>query len=96
MPDEETQNQITAAVGQHPLESAMSYSFPLLVAERKRARQEARVLTKREMVLRQLNLRFGPLPEPSQPTVAAADEATLDRWIDRVLTATSLDEVLSG
>ena len=81
----------------------MSYSFPLLVAERKRARkegrqegrEEARVLVKREVVLQQLNRRFGPLPEPSQPTVDAADEATLDRWIDRVLTASSLDEVLS-
>ena len=103
MPDEDTQKLITSAVGEHPLEDAMSYSFPLLRAERKRARQEGRqegrqeerLLTKRELVALLLTRRFGPVPEPRQPALAAADEPTLDRWFDRVLTAASLDEVLS-
>ncbi len=47
----------------------------------------------RRALLRLLRRKFGPLPPDAQGRVAAADEATLDLWTDRVLTATSLDEV---
>ncbi len=47
----------------------------------------------RRTLLRQLRRKFGPLPPDAEARVAAADEATLDLWTDRVLTATRLEEV---
>ena len=45
------------------------------------------------LLLRQLTARFGALPEPTRERVAAADAETLLVWSERVLSATSLDEV---
>ncbi len=49
---------------------------------------EARILA------RLLHLKFGELPEAAQTQIAQADESTLLEWSERVLTATSLEEVL--
>jgi uncharacterized membrane protein YidH (DUF202 family) len=49
---------------------------------------EARVLE------RLLRLKFGELPDAVQARLAQADEATLLAWSERVLSATSLAEVL--
>ncbi|AGA31720.1 hypothetical protein TVNIR_0005 [Thioalkalivibrio nitratireducens DSM 14787] len=51
---------------------------------------EARVL------LRQLTLKFGPLPEPVRARIESADADTLLRWSERVLSADQLDEVFSA
>jgi len=45
------------------------------------------------MLLRQLTLRFGDLPPNAREQVESADADTLLRWSDRILTATTLDEV---
>ncbi|NBC31121.1 MAG: transposase, partial [Alphaproteobacteria bacterium] len=37
------------------------------------------------ILLRQLERRFGPVPEGIRETVEAADRETLDRWLDRIL-----------
>jgi len=50
----------------------------------------------RATLLRLLTLRFGPVPEQLAAELEAADEAQLAIWIDRVITADSLDEVFSG
>jgi hypothetical protein len=42
-----------------------------------------------------LTLKFGPLPEAAALRVAAADEAELDRCLERVLTAQTIDAVLA-
>jgi hypothetical protein len=49
---------------------------------------EARVLA------RQLQLKFGELPEEVRKRIEQADEQTLLAWSERVLTASRLDEVL--
>jgi hypothetical protein len=49
---------------------------------------EARVLE------RLLRLKFGELPDAVRARLAQADEATLLAWSERVLSATSLAEVL--
>ena len=49
---------------------------------------EARVLE------RLLRLKFGALPADLPGRLAAADEQTLLTWSERVLSATSLEEVL--
>jgi len=51
---------------------------------------EARVL------LRQLTLKYGELPDWARERIEAADSETLLVWLDRVLTADSLEAVLDG
>ncbi len=43
---------------------------------------------------RQLTLKFGELPEGVRQRIAEADADTLIVWLERVLTANSLDGVL--
>jgi hypothetical protein len=47
-----------------------------------------------ELVLKQLTLRFGPVPAAVEARIRAASIAQLDTFAERVLTARSLDEVL--
>ena len=46
------------------------------------------------ILLRQLQLKFGELSEETRRHIAQADEEMLLQWSERVLSATSLDEVL--
>jgi len=46
-----------------------------------------------QMLLRQLSLRFGDLPQSVREQVESADADTLLRWSERILTATTLNEV---
>jgi Domain of unknown function (DUF4351) len=48
-----------------------------------------------QLLLRQLDRRFGPLTAEVQRRVAAADSAQLLLWGDRVLTAATIDEALA-
>ncbi|MFS8069616.1 MAG: DUF4351 domain-containing protein, partial [Byssovorax sp.] len=50
---------------------------------------------RRSMLLRQLRLRFGELPEATVARVNAAGVPQLDLWTDRVITAASLADVLA-
>ncbi len=50
----------------------------------------------RGAVLRQLQRRFGPLPAPVRERVEQASQGDLERWLDQVLTASTLAEVLDG
>ncbi len=52
-------------------------------------RGEARILTA------QLRLRFGEMPAAVHQRIETADADTLLRWSERVLTATTLDEILA-
>ena len=49
-----------------------------------------------ETLQKQLTLKFGRLPEAAVSRLATANEAELDRWIERVLTVDTLDSVLNG
>jgi hypothetical protein len=51
---------------------------------------EARVL------LTQLQLKFGGVPDSVRAAIDEADADTLLRWSTQALTATALDEVLAG
>ena len=56
-------------------------------------REQGRALALRETLLRLLRARFGA-PDPAiEKRIAAASAAELDRWIERVLTAASPDDV---
>jgi hypothetical protein len=45
------------------------------------------------VLLRQLSLRFGNLPDSVHERVESADADLLMRWSERILTASTLDEV---
>jgi hypothetical protein len=44
---------------------------------------------------RLLTLKFGPLPDSTRAKLHAATVEQLDSWTDRVLNATTLDEIFS-
>jgi hypothetical protein len=67
-----------------------------LTLERGEARgvERGRAEERRELLLKQLSLRFGQLPQEARERVNAAEPALLERWVERVLFAQTLSEVL--
>lgn len=65
-------------------------------ADRLRAegRAEGRVEAQAAILLRQLTIKFGPLPDTIQSRVRTATSSQLDTWIERILSAATLDEAL--
>ena len=66
-----------------------------LLAARQKGRQEGRQEGRAAVVTHLLHLKFGPLPHSMQQRLDHADEALLDAWAARILTARSLDEVFA-
>jgi len=63
---------------------------------REAGRQEGRLQARAEAVLRLLTARGLHVDEASRQLIlSCSDVATLDRWIDRAIHATSLSEVLA-
>ena len=58
-------------------------------------RMQGRDQERRELLTRQLKLRFGELPADVHQRLAAAAAETLLTWAERVITARTLDEVLA-
>jgi hypothetical protein len=58
--------------------------------------QEGALHTTREVTLRVLGLRFGPLPETLAQEVMGADLATLDRYQDALFSCPNLDALLAS
>ncbi|MEX1369313.1 MAG: Rpn family recombination-promoting nuclease/putative transposase, partial [Nannocystaceae bacterium] len=63
---------------------------------RRESKAEGKAEGKAEVLLKLLQLRFGPLPETTRAMVDNAKSEQLDIWVERVLTAKSLDEVFAG
>ena len=59
-------------------------------------RQQGLTEARQQTLLRQLQRRFGPLPEQHTQRVLAAGTAELDRWLDRILDAASVDDVFAS
>jgi predicted transposase YdaD len=55
---------------------------------------EGRAEGRAELLLKQLALRFGPLPASTEARIRAASIAELEVFAERVLSAKTLDEVL--
>lgn len=62
---------------------------------RREGRKEGLDEGKRQSLLRLLRARFGDVPEATVARVHAASAAQLDTWLDRILTAATLDDVLA-
>jgi hypothetical protein len=73
----------------------------MTTAEKLRAEGEARGRAKgraegeARLLVRLLTLKFGPLPGTVRAHIDGASPEQLEIWADRVLSATTLDEVLS-
>src|SRR5687768_576330 len=59
-------------------------------------RAEGEQKGRRELLLRLLSLRFGELPKEAQERVSTAAPDLLERWVDRILFAQTLDELLEN
>ncbi len=46
------------------------------------------------MLLKQLRLRFGELPGPVVARIEAAEVPELDAWVERIITASRLEDVV--
>src|SRR5690606_19595885 len=57
---------------------------------RAEGREEGRAEGRAEVVVEQLQLKFGPLPEATRERVRNASVEELDRWAERILSAPSL------
>ena len=56
-------------------------------------KKEGRAEGKAETLLRQLERRFGAVPEDARARVLAASVGDLDAWLDAFVSASSLDDV---
>lgn len=61
---------------------------------RDEGRAEGLLKAKTDDLMRLLSRRFGPLPEWARARIAAADLPQLDTWIDGLLDAPSLTDLL--
>ena len=63
---------------------------------RKLGREEGRISSTRAILLKLIQLRFGPISDARHRILATADEKQLDRWVERILTVDSLDDLLNS
>jgi predicted transposase/invertase (TIGR01784 family) len=80
-------------VNQRAGEVAMSVGERLIAKGREEGREEGALEGQRDLLLRQICQRFGDLAEGDRQRVLQADQSTLFRWTDRILTATSLGDL---
>jgi predicted transposase/invertase (TIGR01784 family) len=66
-----------------------------LNAARREGQQEGRQQGRVAVLARQLQLKFGPLSESTRERLEQADDAHLDVWTERILSAQTLDEVFA-
>jgi hypothetical protein len=74
-------------------EVVMSTAQELIDQGVRQGEAKARLEGERRVLLRQLRAKFSPLPADAERRVVAADEATLERWVDAVLTAARIEDV---
>jgi predicted transposase YdaD len=90
--------ELGPAVGPQLSETMLTYQ-QMLEEDRKELYKEAHSEGQREgqraLLLRQLARRFGSLPETVTVCIDVASNSDIERWADRILDATSLDDVFS-
>jgi predicted transposase YdaD len=79
--DDEEQRQTMATIAEQLIE---------------KGKKEGIAEGERSTLVRQLERRFGPLSAGARERIEQAKRADLERWLDRVLTAATLAEVLDG
>jgi hypothetical protein len=87
--------RLLAVVGEESKEEIMTAGEILIQQGREQGLEQGTLLTLRGTLLKQLRKRFGELPDPVRARIEAAGSAQLDAWLDRFVTAASLDEVMA-
>lgn len=88
--DELSQDPVAHRLARERADEVRLYQMDLVACRREgEARGEAKLL------LKQLTRRFGPLTEAIRTQVQSASVEKLEAWAERILDATSLDEVLA-
>ena len=82
----ETLRPIAARLGREAEEALMTTAQDL--------RAEGRAEGAADVLVRLLTRKFGRIPDSTEATIRAASPAQFEVWTDRLLGATSLDEVL--
>ena len=93
---EEIEKRLVPLLGPDFGELLMTTAQSLRDEGRQEGRQEGARLSARRMLLLQLEARFGEVPARVRARVEAAGTEELDRWAVQVVTAKTLDEVLSS
>jgi predicted transposase YdaD len=93
---EEVLAELKAIVGEEEdAEELVNVAEQLIEQGVQKGRAEGRVEGRRADLLKLLTKRFGSLPQGVVARVGVAEEADLDRWLDRILTAPTLADVLT-
>ena len=74
----------------------MTAGEQLIERGRKEGLKEGMQKGQQQTLLKQLQTRFGALPDSALARVMAAGSAELDLWAERILTAPTLEDVLGG
>ncbi|WP_437669072.1 Rpn family recombination-promoting nuclease/putative transposase [Sorangium sp. So ce131] len=93
---EELMQRLLVAAGPEAKEEIVTIADYLREQGRLAGEREGRLEGQRSTLLKLLRLRFSDLPEPIAARVLAADAAQIERWTERVLTAPTLDDVLTA
>jgi len=64
--------------------------------KKEEGRAEGRAEGRRGLLLKQLTLKFGPPSDAIHARIAEASLEDTDRWAERILTATTLEDVFAG
>ncbi len=91
LPDEEMISMVERLLE----EDEWLLELPYLRRIRAEGHAEGRREGEAEVLLRQLRVRFGALPEDVTARIKAADAETLLRWSERILSASTLDAVFA-
>jgi predicted transposase YdaD len=62
---------------------------------RKEGRKEGELAGEAKTLKKMLTLKHGPLPEWAEQRIAQADAVDLEEWVEKLLTANSLDEIFN-
>ena len=87
--DDEEQRQNMATIAEQLIEKGKRKGI-------EEGRKEGRKEGQRNTLLRLLEHRFGPLPAEARERIERAQRVELERWLDRILSAATLAEVLDG
>jgi hypothetical protein len=87
---------IETQLGTEAMKKFVSTYDRAILEGRAQGKAEGKAEGRTELLLRQLQRRFGPLPRDVSDRLTTASIDDLDRWALRVLDAGSLDEVFAA
>jgi len=78
------------------MEAAMWQGLEVQRDVDRRCLEQERQVGLRALLIRLAERQFGAMPAEARSREAAADAQTVERWLDRLLTALFIDELIGG